>query len=97
MPALSGSWTTGGVARPPRHLGTRPGDKGITDIPPGQPLRLRLLRAILEAAGDPDRDFLRRAEQGLPLKILEGLPRTPHVFEEQTSWRLDITFRGNPR
>eukprot|EP00439_Symbiodinium_sp_Y106_P085202 s1629_g27.t2 len=51
--------------------------------------RPRLLRAILEAAGDPDRDFLRRAEEGLPLGILEGLPRTPHVFEEQTSWRLD--------
>eukprot|EP00439_Symbiodinium_sp_Y106_P013439 s5626_g1.t3 len=41
------------------------------------------------AADDPDRDFLRRAEEGLPLGILEGLPRTPHVFEEQTSWRLD--------
>ena len=57
-------------------------EKGITDIPPGQPLRLRLLRAILD---DPDRHFLRRAEQGLPLGILEGLPRTPHVFEDQTS------------
>ena len=43
----------------------------------------------MEAADDPDRDFLRRAEEGLPLGILEGLPRTPHVFEEQTSWRLD--------
>ena len=59
------------------------------EIPEGQPLRLRLLRAILEAADDPDRDYLRRAEEGLPLGILEGLPRTPHVFEEQTSWRLD--------
>ena len=52
-------------------------------------MRLRLLRAILDPAGDPDRPFLRRAEHGLPLGILEGLPRTPHVFEEQTSWRLD--------
>ena len=61
-------------------------EKDLLAIPPGQPLRLRLLRAILEAAGDPDRDFLRRAEDGLPLGILEGLPRTPHVLEEQTSW-----------
>ena len=53
-------------------------EKGIMD-------QLLLIRAILEAAGDPDREFLRRAEQGLPLGILEGLPRTPHVFEEQTS------------
>ena len=64
-------------------------EPGLLEIPEGQPLRLRLLRAILEAADDPDRDFLRRAEEGLPLGILEGLPRTPHVFEEQTSWRLD--------
>ena len=54
------------------------------EIPPGQPLRLRLLRAILDAAGYPDREFL-----GLPLGILERLPRTPPVFEEQSSWRLD--------
>eukprot|EP00439_Symbiodinium_sp_Y106_P030423 s1536_g3.t1 len=51
-------------------------EPGLLEIPEGQPLRLRLLRAILEAADDPDRDYLR-------------LPRTPHVFEEQTSWRLD--------
>ena len=63
-------------------------EPGLLEIPERQPLRLRLLRAILEAADDPDRDFLRRAEEGLPLGILEGLPRTPHVVEEQTSWRL---------
>ncbi|CAE7346838.1 DSK1 [Symbiodinium sp. KB8] len=51
--------------------------------------QLRLLRGLLEAAGDPDREFLRRAEEGLPLGILEQLPRTPHVFEEQLKWPLE--------
>ena len=55
----------------------------------GQPLYLRLMRALLEAADDPDREFLRRAEEGLPLGILEPLPRTPHVFEEQLKWPLE--------
>ena len=54
---------------------------------PGQPLRLRLIRAILQAADDPDRDFLLQAEIGLPVGILEPLPRTPHVFETQESGR----------
>ena len=35
------------------------GEPGLLDVAPGQPLHLRLLRAMLEAAGDPDRDFLR--------------------------------------
>ena len=56
---------------------------------PGQPLYLKLLRAMLEAAGDPDRDFLRQAEEGLPVGILDPLPRTPHVFEEQLKWPLE--------
>ena len=44
---------------------------------------------MLEAAGDPDRDFLRQAEEGLPVGILDPLPRTPHVFEEQLKWPLE--------
>ncbi|OLP78827.1 Polyadenylate-binding protein, cytoplasmic and nuclear [Symbiodinium microadriaticum] len=55
----------------------------------GQPLYLRLMRALLEAADDPDREFLRRAEEGLPLGILEPLARNPHVFEEQLKWPLE--------
>ncbi|CAE7939626.1 unnamed protein product, partial [Symbiodinium necroappetens] len=51
-----------------------------------------LLRAMLEAAGDPDRDFLRQAEDGLPVGILDPLPRTPHVFAEQVKWPLDNSF-----
>ena len=65
------------------------GEEGLLDVAPGQPLHLRLLRAMLEAAGDPDRDFLRQAEEGLPVQILDPLPRTPHVFEEQLKWPLE--------
>ena len=63
------------------------------EVPSGQPLYLRLLRAMLEAAGDPDREFFRQAEDGLPVGILDPLPRTPHVFEEQ----LKKTLHGRPR
>ena len=44
--------------------------------PAGQPLYL--LRAMLEAAGDPDGELLRQAEDGLPVGM-DPLPRTPHV------------------
>ena len=65
------------------------GVEGLLEKGPGQPLRLRLIRALLQAADDPDRDFLLRAEEGLFVGILEPLPRTPHVFEEQEKWPLD--------
>ena len=57
-------------------------EPGLLEVFPGQPLHLRLLRAMLEAAGDPDGEFLRRAEDGLPVGILDPLPRTPHVFSQ---------------
>ena len=56
----------------------------------GQPLRLKLLRKILEAAGDPDREFLKEAETGLPVGIRYPLPRTPHVFEEAHAKTLQV-------
>ena len=64
-------------------------EPGLLEVPSGQPLYLRLLHAMLEAAGDPDRDFLKQAEGGLPVGILDPLPRTPHVFEEQLKWPLE--------
>ena len=66
---------------------------GLIDIAEGQPLRLKLITAILQAADDPDRDFLLQAEIGLPVGILEPLPRTPHVFEPQEKWPLENTPR----
>ena len=44
------------------------GEKDLDRILENQPLRLKLLRRLLEAAGDPDREFLREAEEGLPVK-----------------------------
>ena len=64
---------------------------GLIDVAEGQPLNLKLIRAILQAADDPDREFLLQAEIGLPVGILEPLPRTPHVFEPQEKWPLENT------
>ena len=52
---------------------------GLLDIAPGQ--------ATTDKS--PDRDFFLQAEEGLPVGIRHPLPRTPHVFEEQTKWPLD--------
>ena len=82
-----------GVARGPGSVGA-----GAAKVPSGQPLYLRLLRAMLEAAGDPDREFLRQAEDGLPVGILDPLPRTPHVFEEQLEnapWEASLAWVPN--
>ena len=55
----------------------------------GQPFRLRLMSKMLRDAGDPDWEFLLRAEVGLPVGVLEPLPRSPLVFEEQVKWNLE--------
>ena len=65
------------------------GEKDLDRIVEGQPLRLKLLRRLLEGAGDPDREFRREADEGPPVRIRYPLPRTPHVFEEQLRWPLD--------
>ena len=56
------------------------GGEGLLDIAPGQPLRLRLI-------------YSRQPETQIEIfycmGILEPLPRTPHVFEEQAKWPLD--------
>eukprot|EP00435_Cladocopium_sp_Y103_P063578 s369_g25.t1 len=58
-------------------------------VPEGQPFHLRLLKEALEKAGDCDYEFLERACVGLPLGVLEQLPRTPGIFEQQVKWALD--------
>ena len=42
---------------------------GLLNMAKGRPLRLRLIRAILQAADDPDRDFLLQAEDWLTVGI----------------------------
>ena len=55
----------------------------------GQPFYLRLMKELLAFAGDVDREFLLEGEVGFPVGVLTPLPRTPDVYEEQTSWRLE--------
>ena len=55
----------------------------------GQPFYLRLFKELLAFSGDVDRDFLLQGETGYPVGVDLPLPRTPHVFEEQTSWKLE--------
>ena len=61
----------------------------------GQPFRLRLMSKLLEEAGDCDYGFLRRAEDGLPVGVLEQLPRTPGIFERQEKWNLEEVDQGD--
>ena len=62
---------------------------GLDWAAPGQPFFLRLMRGLLIMAEDPDRDFLLQGEKGFPVGVLKPLPRTEHMYEEQTSWRLE--------
>eukprot|EP00435_Cladocopium_sp_Y103_P040883 s974_g11.t1 len=64
-------------------------EQGLTDVAHGQPFRLRLMEALLDKAGDPDHKFLLEGEKGFPVGVLRPLPRTPHMYEEQTSWKLE--------
>ena len=61
------------------------GEKGLDQIVEGQPLRLRLLRRLLEAAGDPDREFSWEAEEGPPVNyssVEEHVDFAKAKFEE---------------
>ena len=63
--------------------------ESLLEIDEGQPFYLKLLKAVLKAAGDGDHNFLEQAREGLPVGVLNPLPRTPLMFEEQTEWRLE--------
>ena len=63
--------------------------QGLTDVAAGQPFRLKLMGALLDRAGDPDHKFLLDGEKGFPVGVIKPLPRTPHMYEEQTSWKLE--------
>ena len=54
---------------------------------------MRLMGRVLREAGDPDHEFLLRAEEGLPVGVREALPRTPSIYERQTKWSLE---EGDP-
>ena len=53
-----------------------------------QPIWVRLLRAFLRAAGDPDAPALEACAQGVRWGVGVRMRRTPAVFEERRRWRL---------
>eukprot|EP00438_Fugacium_kawagutii_P020823 Skav200760 [mRNA] locus=scaffold2001:111991:116283:- [translate_table: standard] len=69
-----------------KHMRAKESDMTVAE---GQPFHLGLLRRLLEEAGDADCEFLRLAEEGLPVGVLDPLPRTPAAFEEQKKWPLE--------
>eukprot|EP00434_Breviolum_minutum_P043184 symbB.v1.2.038481.t1/scaffold6004.1/size21842/3 len=62
---------------------------GLLQIAEGQPFRLRLMQKLLQLLGDSDHLFLLDGEVGYQVGVLNPLPRTPHMYEEQTSWKLE--------
>ena len=53
-----------------------------------QPLLVRLIQALLRAAGDPDAELYEDMAIGVSLGVVGETPRTPAVFEEKTSWNV---------
>ena len=56
-----------------------------------QPLQVRLIQALLRAAGDPDAEFYEDMARVVPLGVVGEMPRTPAVFEEKTACARTVT------
>ena len=70
------------------------GERGVNtesllQVAEGQPFRLRLMQSMLQQIGDPDHLFLLDGEIGYSVGVIHQLPRTPHMYEEQTTWKLE--------
>eukprot|EP00435_Cladocopium_sp_Y103_P028049 s1714_g7.t1 len=63
--------------------------EGLDVVAKGQPFFLRLMKELLAFGDDADRNFLMQGEVGYPVGVINPLPRTPHAYEEQTTWRLE--------
>ena len=57
------------------------------DIP--QPVRVRLLQAVLCEAGDPDHRGMEHFCRGVRVGVGTRMPRTPAVFARKRHWRLE--------
>ncbi len=53
-----------------------------------QPVRIRLMEALLRVARDPDVNCWSAYARGVPLGVQDRLPRTPAVYERKRKWRL---------
>ena len=64
------------------HDGRRQvGDRGIVEF--------RLVRALKQAAGDPDVEIFGTYPSGVRIGVGQKMPRTPAVFERKTAWSLE--------
>jgi len=61
----------------------------------GQPFHLYTIHLLLREMRDADYMIFREMMEGVTAGILEPLPRTPAIYEEQTAWRLDENFLGS--
>jgi hypothetical protein len=60
-----------------------------------QKIHIRLLQALLRAAGDPDADYLDQVAVGVRLGVGVDLGRAPAIFEEKLKWTVKEEF-GDP-
>ena len=58
-------------------------------IAEGQPFCLGIIKGILQEGVDADFQIFDEFSKGVNLGVLLPLPRTPALFEEQTTWRLE--------
>ena len=54
-----------------------------------QPIRIRLLRALLREAGDPDAEGMTQYIQGVRIGVNHRMPRTLAVYARKRRWRLE--------
>jgi hypothetical protein len=71
-----------------KQCGDYPTDKEPV-ITEGQPFYLELLYYLTREMVDADFEIIRDYMEGVTLGILQPLPRTPAIFEEQTRWKLN--------
>ena len=69
-----------------KHLGLHCDQCGVAA---GQSFRLEMFSELLRYFGDPDWAFFKELEQGVNIGVDCPMPRTPAVFEEKFSWRLE--------
>ncbi len=69
------------------HARPRPEDRE-------QLIRVRLLRCLLRAAGDPDPNGMLHYCRGVRLGVNCKLPRTPAVYERKVRWRLQEQYQA---
>ena len=92
-----GEWLEKGREVIKKWLKSRCGDYDdkLEGAAEGQPFHLYTIHLLLREMRDADYMIFREMMEGVTAGILEPLPRTPAIYEEQTTWRLDANFLGS--